>query len=133
MNILKGEIETVKERNNLSLVSIKVGQIRLSSIVIDTSDTAPYLKPGNSVSVIFKETEVIIGKGKDHKVSLQNKLEGHVESIETGDLLSKLTLSTMVGKIISVITTNAVDQLHLKKGSEITAMVKTNEIMLQHD
>lgn len=133
MNILKGQIETVKERNNLSLVSIKVGQIRLSSIVIDTLDTAPYLKPGNNVSVIFKETEVIIGKGKDHKVSLQNKFEGHVESIETGDLLSKLSLSTKVGKIISVITTNAVDQLQLKKGSEITAMVKTNEIMLQHD
>ena len=133
MNILKGEIEKIIIQDNLSLVGIMVGNIRLSAIVIDTPESEAYLKTGNAVNVIFKETEVIIGKGKDHQVSLQNKLEGYVDSIEMGDLLCRLTLDTTVGKIVSVITKNAVDQLHLKKGSEITAMIKTNEMMLQHD
>ena len=133
MNILKGEIEKLTVRNNLTLVGINVGKSSLSSIVIDTPESAPYLKIGNTINVIFKETEVIIGRGKVQAISLQNKLEGHVESIETGDLLSRLILNTTAGRIISVITTNAVNQLELKNGTEITAMIKTNEMMLQHD
>lgn len=130
MNILKGKIEYITVNKNLSLVNINVNGQLLSAIVIDNPETVPYLKPGNSIKIIFKETEVIIGKGKTDSISLQNKFTGTVESVETGELLSKLTLNTTVGKIISIITTNAVNQLVLKKGSEVTAMVKTNEIML---
>ena len=130
MNILKGEIESVTVRKSLSLVKIKVGNFHLTTIVIDTPESSPYLHPGNSVNAIFKETEVIIGKGNDHQISLQNKLTGTIESIESGDILSKVTLETEVGKIVSVITTNAVTQLQLTIGVEVTAMVKTNEVML---
>jgi molybdate transport system regulatory protein len=133
MNTLEGKIEKITTKNNLTLVGIKVGDVHLSAIVIDTPETVPHLKEGNAIHVIFKETEVILGSGKDHHISLQNKLEGYVDSIETGDLLSRLILDTTVGKIVSVITTNAVNQLQLKRGSEITAMIKTNEMMLQHD
>ncbi|SRR5690606_30961656 len=130
MNTLKGKIEYVSVNKNLSLVNVNVNEQLLSAIVIDNPETAPYLIPGNSIKIIFKETEVIIGKGKTDNISLQNKFTGSVEFIETGELLSKLTLNTSVGKIISIITTNAVNQLGLKKGSEVTAMVKTNEMML---
>src|SRR5690606_129426 len=130
MNILKGKIEYITVNKNLSLVSVNVNGQLISAIVIDNPETAPYLEQGNSIKIIFKETEVIIGKGKTDNISLQNKFTGTVESIETGELLSKLTLNTTIGKIISIITTNAVNQLELKKDSEITAMVKTNEIML---
>ena len=130
MNVLTGEIETVTVQGSLSLVRVSVGSTRLSAIVIDTPDTAPYLTPGNTIRVIFKETEVIIGKGTEHAISLQNKLEGHVRSIESGKLLSKLTLDTTVGQVVSIITTNAVEQLRLQEGSEVTAMIKTNEMML---
>ena len=109
---------------------MKVKEIRLSAIVIDTPETASYLKIGQSINVIFKETEVIIGKGVEHHISLQNKLEGTVQSIESGSLLSKLILDTIAGNVTSIITTNAVNQLQLEAGSKITAMVKTNEMML---
>ena len=130
MNSLKGEIASVTVNGSLSLVKVQVGEIRLSAIVIDTPETAPHLQPGNAIHVIFKETEVIVGKGTDHAISLQNKMEGKVLSIESGDLLSKLTLDTVAGEITAIITTNAVTQLQLQRGTTITAMVKTNEMML---
>jgi len=130
MNILPGKIESVKVNGSLSLVHIMVGTTRLTAIVIDTPETAPYLKPENNIKVIFKETEVMVGKGTDHEISLQNKLVGTIQSIESGDLLSKLVLDTKAGTVTSIITTNAVDQLQLEKGSLITAMIKTNEMML---
>lgn len=130
MNILIGKIEKIKVSGSLSLISILVNQTMMSAIVIDTPKTVSYLKSGNTVKVIFKETEVIIGKGTDHTISLQNKLTGKIESIEPGELLSKLILDTSAGKVTSIITTNAVKNLKLKEDSVITAMIKTNELML---
>lgn len=130
MNVLTGQIETITIKGSLSLVRVIIAKIPLTAIVIDTPETAAYLEPGNDVKVIFKETEVIIGKGMDHQISLQNRLIGHVQSIESGELLSRLVIDTQAGQVVSVITANAVDQLALKVGSEVTAMIKTNEIML---
>lgn len=130
MNILKGEIENIKVSGSLSLVHINVLKTRISAIVIDTPKTEPFLKIGNNIDVVFKETEVIIGKGIHHNISMQNKFIGNILSIESRDLLSKLVINTSVGKITSIITTNAVKQLELEIDTEVTAMVKTNEIML---
>ncbi|NER12862.1 tobe domain protein [Leptobacterium flavescens] len=130
MNILKGEIKNLSVKDSLSLVYVDVEGITLSAIVIDTPQTAAYLTPGSKIQLIFKETEVIIGKGKENHISLQNKLPGTIGFIEKGDLLSRLVVDTEAGKITSIITTNAVNQLGLETGSEVTAMIKTNEIML---
>ncbi len=130
MNILNGIIEEITVNGALSLTCIQVGDTRFTVIVIDTPETVSYLKVGNPIHVIFKETEVIIGNGTGHQISLQNKLAGHVHSIESGELLSKIVLETSAGKITSIITTNAVKQLKLKEGNEVTAMIKTNEIMI---
>ena len=130
MNQLSGEIESIETKDSLSLVSVKVGTTILSAIVIKTPQTASYLKIGNPIQVIFKATEVTVGSGYVHHISLQNQLTGEVVAIESGQLLSRLALKTAVGLIFSVITTKAVNQLQLQVGSEITAMVKTNEVML---
>ena len=130
MNILKGTIEKLTISGSLTLIGIKVGTIDMSAIVIDTPKTALYLKIGNTITVVFKETEVIIGKGNTDEISLRNKFKGTIEILESKELLSKLTIKTNVGKISSIITTNAVKQLKLELGTAVTAMVKTNEILI---
>jgi len=130
MNILKGTIKKLTISGSLTLIGIKVNTTDMSAIVIDTPKTAPYLKVGNTITVVFKETEVIIGKGNTDEISLRNKFKGTIDVLESKELLSKLTITTNVGKISSIITTNAVKQLKLELGTVVTAMVKTNEIMI---
>ena len=130
MNTLPGKIKDVSVSGSLSLAHIDVAGNLFSAIVIDTPETSSYLSPGKTVSVIFKETEVIIGTGKEHNVSLQNRLRGKIIEIESGDLLAKIVLDTAAGKVVSVITSQAVKKLGLKEGLEVTALIKTNEIML---
>ncbi len=130
MNILKGHINGIKVNGDLSIVKVKIGEVVFSTILIDTPETAPYLKLENEVSVIFKETEVILGVGDMSGISLRNKIKGEVCHIESDTLLSKVTLETNIGKITSIITSNAVKQLQIVLGLELTAMVKTNELML---
>jgi len=133
MNILKGEIFHIESHDSLSLVKIKVGKYNFTTIVIETSDTADYLKIGNEINVLFKETEVLICRKPCPDISLQNRMDCSIENIDSGKLLSHLTLLTEVGNIRSIITSNAVRQLGLKPKDEVIAMIKTNEIMLQHD
>ena len=133
MNVLKGDIALIESHESLSLVKIKVGKFSFTSIVIETSNTVDYLKIGSEINVLFKETEVLVCRKPCPQISLQNRIDCRIEEIVKGKLLSQLTLRSDVGRIKSIITTNAVDQLELKINEEVIAMIKTNEIMLQHD
>lgn len=130
MNCLQGKVESLNVYDNLTLATIKVGDVLMKSIVIETPDTCPYLVKGKPVKVLFKETEVVIGKGENLAISLQNRFDCTIKHIEKGVLLSKLTLATQGTEIFSIITTNAVTQLELEVGQQVLAMIKTNEIML---
>lgn len=130
MNIFKGKIEAVNVNGELSIITIRVKSISFTAIVIDTPVTAPYLKHGNPIKVIFKETEVIIGIGSVEGISLRNKLFGKVLSIESDNLLSKLIIQTKIGEITSIITSNSVKRLKIEIGTEVCAMIKTNELLL---
>lgn len=130
MNTLKGKIAEVKVHESLSLVRVEVNGQLFSAIVIDTPDTVDYLRTGINVKLIFKETEVILARGNELNISLQNRFFGPVIAVESGDLLSKVVVNAKQGEITSIITTNAVRQLEIEVGTEVTALVKTNEMML---
>jgi molybdopterin-binding protein len=131
MNSFEGHIATIEVSGNMSLVTVAVDKKQtLKAIVIETPETASYLKSGSPVHVLFKETEVVIGSTKNHEISLQNRIPGTINHIEQGLLLSKLEIQTKVGIIRSIISTAAVLQLGLKKGKEVIAMIKLNELML---
>ena len=129
MNILPGTIANIKSHGNLTLVKVTVADLSFTTIVIETPDTASYLKQDASIKVMFKETEVIIAED-DLGISLQNRIPGQVTAINKGALLSQVTLRYQDHTVTSIITTNAVDQLGIIPGSKVVAMVKTNEIML---
>ncbi len=130
MNVLNGKIAAIETNGSLSIIEIQIGSIFFKTILIETPNSASYLKEENEVKVIFKETEVVIGKGTEHAVSLQNKITGTINDIEKGALLSKLRIKTSVGIITSIITTSSVLKLELNVNETVTAMIKTNEIML---
>ena len=130
MNTLKGKISNIEVNGSLTLVSVNVSGILLKSIVIETPETAPYLKVDNTIKVLFKETEVIIGRENISNISLQNRISGTIASIEKGTLVSKLTIKTKVGEIIAIISSSAVELLKAVPGLEVVAMIKTNEILL---
>ena len=130
MNQLSGKIENIETENSFSFVSIKVETTTLFAIVMETLHNSPHLKIGNPIQVIFKATEVIISTGLVDHISLQNRLAGKIYTIESGLLMSRLLLKTEIGMLISVIPTISVNRLELKVDSEITAMIKANNLIL---
>lgn len=130
MNKYQGIITQVESEGALSIVHVDVHGQSFSAIIIDTAESKPYLKKGSSVYVIFKETEVVLGKKVEGHISLRNKIKGTIIKIEKGTLLSKVAVQSEVGVVRSIITTNAVKVMGLEKGNEVQAMIKTNEVML---
>ncbi|MEL6535706.1 MAG: TOBE domain-containing protein [Bacteroidota bacterium] len=131
MNTLTGHIFQIDTEDQLSLVHVDVGAYVFKSIVLENPNTADYLREGQRVQLLFKETEVVLGKPEaEQAVSMQNRVPGTVSTIKRGKLLSEVTVTSEIGTVRSIITTGSVDKLHLSPGEAVTALIKTNEIML---
>jgi molybdopterin-binding protein len=130
MNSIKGKIKSVSYKGSLSFVKVEKNNVYLSAIILTSKSSRSHLEIGNNINVIFKESEVIMGIGDVSGISLQNKIPGTIMTIDSNELMSKVTLDTAIGKVRSIITSNAVKQLGLREGVKAIAMIKTNEMML---
>ncbi len=133
MNKLSGKITNIKSDDHLSIVEMDVNGDTLKTIIIETESTVGFLKKGTPINLMFKETEVSIVKDFFGRISLQNKMKCTINEIKKGILLSSLVLDYKGNRISSIITSAAVEQLSLKIGDAVTALVKTNEIMIAPD
>lgn len=130
MNKLLGKITNIESSEHISIVDIDVEGDLFSSVIIETPETADYLKIGNEVFMLFKETEVSIGKALSGNLSLRNRLKSKIKTIEKGTVLTKITLDYKGKDIISVITTRSTNKLDLKVGDDVQGLVKANEVII---
>lgn len=131
MNTLKGKISEVKVHGALSqVVTVLPDGTQIRSIVIETPDSAGYLKEGSAIQLIFKETEVILAKGINESISILNQIPGTVEDLKKGAILCEVVITTAAGSIAAVISREATDNMALEVGDAVIALVKQNEIML---
>lgn len=130
MNKIKGIVKQVETDGSLSIVQLSVGESLIQAIVIETPKTATYLQQGKTIYIVFKATEVGIGKNITGQISLRNQLPCTILAIEKSKLLSNITLQFEGNTIDAIITTAATQQLDLKKGEQVTALIKINEVML---
>lgn len=130
MNKLSGKISQIQQSGAILLVDIDVDGHVFSALLIESGAQPEWLQPGNTIELIFKETEVSLAKNLSGLISTRNRMECTVQQIERGDLLSKAVLQFRQHSITSAITTRSVDLLELKNGDRVEALVKANEISL---
>ena len=63
-------------------------------------------------------------------LSARNHLAGKIDDIVWGDVLVHVTVSVGDAMIESVITRRSAEEMGLKKGDSVTAVVKATEVML---
>jgi len=131
MNSFPGNITDIKTNGTMSIVSVQVDSgDKLMSVVIDTPESAPYIKKGNTVNVLFKEMEVAVTTQNELDISIENRIAGNITSMEEGVLLSRMVLETKIGEVIAIISTMSVKQMGLVEKMNVMIMVKLNEIIL---
>jgi len=85
---------------------------------------------GSNVTLLFKETEVSIGKNLSGLISLRNRFKGEIRRIEKSDILSKVFINYKGKEIVSIISTRSTQKLGLIDGDLVEWLVKTNEVSL---
>ncbi len=63
-------------------------------------------------------------------ISGRNKLKGKVIEVQLGDIMALITVQVGDNIVDSVITRKSAEQLNLKVGDDVAALVKATEVMI---
>jgi molybdopterin-binding protein len=64
------------------------------------------------------------------KISARNQLQGTVQSITRGEAIANVALDVAGQRLVASITVEAVEDLGLSEGSQVTAVIKASDVML---
>jgi molybdopterin-binding protein len=68
------------------------------------------------------------------KISARNVMKGRVKSVHVGAVNTEVVIDIGGGtEIVSIITKTSADELKLKEGSEVFAVVKASNVMIAAD
>lgn len=67
------------------------------------------------------------------KLSARNQIEGKIVELELGGVMAHVAVQVGKNLIESVITKRSVEEMKLKVGDRVTAVIKSTEVMLQKD
>lgn len=63
-------------------------------------------------------------------VSARNQLKGQITEVVLGTVMAHITIQVGENVIESVITRRSADELNLKKGDSVTAVIKATEVLV---
>ena len=66
-------------------------------------------------------------------ISARNHLKGKITDLKLGDVMAHITIKVGQNIIESVITRQSAEEMNLKKGDTVTAVVKATEVMVSKD
>jgi molybdopterin-binding protein len=67
------------------------------------------------------------------KLSARNQLSGTVSEIHRGAAIANVVIDVAGQRLVSSITVEAVDELGLAEGSEVTAVIKASDVLIATD
>ena len=130
MNQLTGIIAHIEAQTHLSLVQITVANHTLQALLLETPQTAAYLQVGQSATLLFKETEILLAPVPfAGNISVPNQLPAVVKSIEQGKLLSRVWVDFAGNRLSALVLTSVLQQMPLAPEQAVVLLIKANEIM----
>jgi molybdopterin-binding protein len=67
------------------------------------------------------------------KESIRNQLPGTVKSIVSDTVASEVIMETAAGEIASIVTTRSVEEMELKVGDKVFALIKATNVSVRKD
>jgi molybdate transport system regulatory protein len=125
-----GTITRVVKGHIHANVQISWKSIPLSVIITTASCEDMHLSEGDSITVLIKGTDVMLAKSFSGMISARNRVSGIVKQIIRGDVVSKVFVESQEEMLHAIITNTSLEEMDIKEGNEITAIVKSTELIL---
>lgn len=89
------------------------------------------LAVGQDVVALVKAPWVVLATGENLRVSARNRLAGTVEHITAGAVNAEVRLALPGGgTLVAIVTHDAVQELQLREGTAVTALVNASHVIL---
>lgn len=63
-------------------------------------------------------------------INVRNQFVGNITEILTSPVVTEVVVDTPFGRVISIVSTRSVNELGLKVGTKVVALVKATEVSL---
>jgi molybdopterin-binding protein len=67
------------------------------------------------------------------RISARNQLSGTVRGIRRGEAIANVEVDVAGQRLVASITVEAVEELGIAEGSQVTAVIKASDVMLATD
>jgi molybdopterin-binding protein len=64
-------------------------------------------------------------------LSARNQFKGTVKSVKLGNVMAEVVIAVGDLEVVSAITRGSVDQMGIKVGDQVVAVIKSTEVMIQ--
>lgn len=135
-NVLKGTITDVEIGAVSGVVSIKVGETALTSIITMEAIHDLGLKKGMTAYAVIKASHVMFARGDEplNNLSARNQLVGTVTTVRPGKTDGRVSLTLADGNIITgSVFNDMIGELGLEVGNKAVAIVKSTDLMIGVD
>jgi molybdate transport system regulatory protein len=132
-NAFRGVVDHITEGEVNCEVTLKVAEgIDITAIVTRASVEDLGLAVGGQAIALIKASFVILAVGKEPlRTSARNQLSGKVETRTDGAVSSEVAVSLAAGKtLIATLTRESAEELDLKPGDSVTALIKAPHVIL---
>ena len=128
MNRIEGIVEAIEPSGIVTYIRIRSGEETLNVI---KSQTPEWIGVGDRVGCTFQEASVCVSTDCPVRVSIENRLCGTLSGIRRGQSLCELTFECALGKVVSLITEHACEDLELEPGCEATMLLRGVDVGLE--
>ncbi len=125
-----GTITRVVKGDIHANVHILWKSISLSVVITRASCEDMHLSEGDPITVLIKGTDVMLAKSFSGMISARNRVSGVVKRIIQGDVVSKVFVESQDDILHAIITNTSLIEMEIREGDEITAIVKSTELIL---
>ena len=66
-------------------------------------------------------------------LSARNQFQGVVKSVKVGNVMAEVVIAVGDLEIVSAITAGSVEHMKIKVGDQVTAVIKSTEVLVQKD
>ena len=127
---VSGTITKVVKGHIHANVQILWKSIPLNVVITTASCEDMHLSEGDSITVLIKGTDVMLAKSFSGMISARNRVGGVVKRIIEGDVVSKVFVESQDEMLHAIITNTSLKEMDVREGNEITAIVKSTELIL---
>lgn len=122
MNQIVATVTNIKESGDLCHLFLESDLGQLGLVMLSNTHQI-----GEEIVVGFKESAVAISLDANTALSYANQISVEIESIEDGEILTKVVGVKGDTKLTSVITASSATKLNLKRGDKVMFLVKATD------